>query len=53
MDQYRITFSDDSQIVVSAGSVNQAIAAAVRQGDDRLEIINIERSTGSPAIKTP
>ena len=43
MDQYRITFSDDSQIVVSAGSVNQAIAAAVRQGSDRLEIVKLEK----------
>ena len=45
MDQYRITFSDDSQIVVSARSVNQAIAAAVRQGDDKLEIAKVERRT--------
>ena len=43
MDQYRITFSDDSQIVVLAGSVKQAIAAAVRQGDDRLEIVKLEK----------
>ena len=45
MGQYRITFSDDSQIVVSAGSVNQAIAAAVRQGDDKLEIVKVEQRT--------
>ena len=51
MDQYRITFSDDSQIVVSAGSVNQAIAAAVRQGDDRLEIVKLEKRASEQGSK--
>ena len=45
MDQYRITFSDDSQIVVSAESVSQAIAAVARQGDDKLEIVKVEQRT--------
>jgi hypothetical protein len=43
MDQYRITFSDGSQVVVLTSSLNQAIAAAVRQNKEDREIVKVER----------
>jgi hypothetical protein len=43
MDQYRITFSDGLQVVILTSSLNQAIAAAVRQNKEDREIVKVER----------
>ena len=43
MEKYKITFSDDSQMVVTSGSVNQAIASAVRHDQRDREIVKVEQ----------
>jgi glucose/arabinose dehydrogenase len=43
MEKYRITFGDDSQMVITAGSLNQAIASAVRHDKWSREIVKVEK----------
>jgi hypothetical protein len=43
MEKYRITFNDDSQMIVTAGSINQAIASAIRHDRWDREIVKVER----------
>ena len=42
-ERYRVTFADGKQIVIATGSVNQAIASAVRNDQYDREIVKVEK----------
>jgi len=43
MEKYRITFDDESQMVITADSINQAIASAVRHDQRDRGIVKVEK----------